>query len=300
MNQRLPPLKSLHFFLTAGKLKSFKLAAQKLNVTQAAVSQQIKLLEQQLNVQLFVRGTRQTDLTAEGQALLPHIDAGFEHFQEGISRLSSDPNPNILRVSTLYSFVSFWLMPRLQTFQQENPDIMVQLAPSNELVDFSSGDIDVAIRMGKGNYTGVKSKVLFKERLVFVASPDCVAQIDRQDPKQVFQLPWLEDVSRSITAIFNETCENFGIDRSKMVPIVRSNNSVPLIENAVAGRGFMLANYILVSDYLLRGELVTLLDFNVASPYSLFLVAPEHHFSWHKVSQFEKWLVPIAKENFSQ
>lgn len=298
--KRLPPLKSLQFFLMAGRLKSFKLAAQKLNVTQAAVSQQIKLLEQQLDVQLFVRGTRQTDLTAEGLMLLPHIERGFEHFQEGISSLSADPNPNILRVSTLYSFTSFWLMQRLPSFQQENPDIMVQLAPSNELVDFSSGDIDLAIRMGKGNYSGVVSKTLFKERLVFVASPECIKDIDRSDPKKVFSLPWLEDLSSSIAAIFDKACADYGVDRKALVPILRSDNSVPLIENAVAGRGFMLANYILVSDYLMRGELVSLLDYNEASPYSLFLVAPEHHFAWRKVSRFENWLLPLAQENFSQ
>ncbi|MEP4891894.1 MAG: LysR substrate-binding domain-containing protein [Aliiglaciecola sp.] len=298
MGQQLPPLKSLHFFMVAAELSSFKLAAEKLFVTQAAVSQQIKLLESFLEQKLFARSNRQTQLTHAGELLLPFIQQGFSQFKSGVNAISGDGNPSILRISTIHSFTSLWLMPRLPQFQKLHPELMVQLAPSNELVDFNRGEIDLAIRMGQGEYSGLAEKKLVNDQLILVASPDIIAPQQSNDPSVVFQLPWIEDTSKDIAPVFNTLCQNYEIDIRTLTPSIRASNSVLLIENALAGRGFTIVNKSLVADHLQNGSLLALLEFSCPSPYSLYLVAPAQNFEWQKVKLFESWFLPLLHQSF--
>ncbi|WP_342807794.1 LysR substrate-binding domain-containing protein [Alteromonas sp. M12] len=298
MRENLPPLKSLHFFMVAAELSSFKLAAEKLFVTQAAVSQQIKLLESFLEQRLFERSNRQTQLTHAGELLLPYVQQGFSQFKTGLKVISGDANPNILRISTIHSFTSLWLLPRLLQFQKLHPELMVQLAPSNDLVDFNRGDIDLAIRMGQGGYKGLAEKKLVNDQLILVASPDVIAQQQINNPNVVFQLPWIEDTSPDVATVFETLCQTYAADIHGLTPSIRASNSVLLIENAVAGRGFTLVNKSLVADHLQNGSLLALLEFSYPSPYSLYLVAPAQNFEWQKVKLFESWFVPLVHQSF--
>ncbi|GAB2683779.1 LysR substrate-binding domain-containing protein [Aliiglaciecola sp. 3_MG-2023] len=298
MEQPLPPLKSLRFFMVAAELSSFKLAAEKLFVTQAAVSQQIKLLEDFLEQKLFERSNRQTQLTLSGELLLPYIQQGFTQFQSGLRAISGDANPNILRISTIHSFTSLWLMPRLPQFQKLHPELMIQLAPSNDLVDFNRGDIDLAIRMGAGGYKGLAEKKLVSDQLILVASPDIISRQQTNNPSMVFTLPWIEDTSADIVPVFENLCKTYAVNVQELTPSIRASNSVLLIENALAGRGFTLVNKSLVADHLHNGSLLTLLEFSSPSPYSLYLVAPEQNFEWQKVKLFESWFIPLLHQSF--
>lgn len=294
----LPPLKSLHYFLLAAQLSSFKLAAAKLNVTQAAISQQIKLLETYFGFPLFIRNTRQTKLSDKGRKLLPFIEKGFATLQEGVQQFSNDPNPKILRISAINSFTSIWLLPRLHTFQAKYPEIMIQIVPTNELVDFNDGEIDIAIRMGKGFYKGLKSKALNKDEMLLIASPSLVNKEDIHDANKVFSLPWIEDSSPDVDQVFSALCEKHQIASSRIIPVIRADSSVTIIDNVLQGRGIALANRSLVLEYIEAGRLHTLLDFSHPSPFSLFLVGPEHNFEWKKVKLFENWLTPLIKSYF--
>ncbi|WOH37265.1 LysR substrate-binding domain-containing protein [Thalassotalea fonticola] len=295
----LPPLKSLQFFLAAGQSKNFKQAAERLNVTQAAVSQQIRLLEDNLQSKLFERSNKQTMLTEKGRTLLPFIQRAFEEFSCGIQSVTGDPNPQVLRISTVHSFSSLWLIPRLVEFQKLHPEIMVQLAPSSELIDFKQSSIDLAIRMGLGGYSEVIQKKIYDDNLIFVASPKLVAGTNKDNPEQVFNLPWIEDTSPDIQEKFKYYCKSVNLKYETLVPVLQSNDALPLIDSAVQGRGFLLVNSSLVMEYLRAGLLVKLLNYSSKSPYSLYLVAPEQQFSWNKVKLFEDWLVPKLRESFS-
>lgn len=299
MKSSLPPLKSLQFFLAAARAQSFKDAALSLFVTQAAVSQQIRLLEETLDVQLFVRSKQNTYLTDAGKALLPYIERGFDELQSGVQSIVGDINPQVLRISTLHSFASTWLLPRIQEFQLKHPEIMVQLAPANELVRFDNGQVDLAIRMGRGGYAPLQEKEVLHDRMMFVASSKLVENIDILNPKQVFSLPWIEDTSSGIQQCLSQACNHFGISRNSLIPIMTAANAVPLIESVAAGRGFTLMSSSLVSDHLKSGQLVKLLDYSVDSPYSLYLVAPKQHFTWHKVQSFESWFIPRVESSFA-
>lgn len=296
----LPPLKSLRFFLAAAQTGSFKAAAEQLHVTQGAVSQQIRLLEEQLQTQLFERQTRQTLLTAQGQLLLPYIAQGFEHLEQGIIALKGDPRPSILRITTLHSFASNWLIPRLPEFQALYPDIMVQLAPSNDVVDFQQTEMDLAIRMGAGGYQPFLEEKIMADEMVLVASPACIAGIDASDPAQVFALPWLEDDSPGMHIMIDNCCRYFAIARQTLVPTIKANNAVPLIQSALEGRGIMLNNRSLMEDHIRSGKLLLLLDYCAPSPHSLYLVGPPQHFQWPKVQQFKQWFLPKVRAHFAK
>jgi len=296
----LPPLKSLQFFLVAGQSKNFKHAAEQLNVTQAAVSQQIRLLEENLQSKLFERTNKQTTLTEKGRMLLPFTQRAFEELTTGIQVVTGDPNPQILRISTVHSFCSLWLIPRLQEFQKLHPEIMVQLAPSGELVDFKQSNIDLAIRMGRGGYGDLTEKKIYDDNLIFVASPKLLVGIDKDDPEQVFGLPWIEDTSIGIQETFQDYCKSINFSYETLVPVMQTNDALPLIDSAVHERGFLLVNSSLVVEHIRAGRLVKLLNYAQKSPYSLYLVAPEQQFLWKKVKLFEEWLVPKLLKSFSE
>ncbi|MEW6998913.1 LysR substrate-binding domain-containing protein [Colwelliaceae bacterium BS250] len=295
----LPPLKSLQFFLVAGQSKNFKQAAEQLHVTQAAVSQQIRLLEENLQSKLFARSNTQTILTEKGRMLFPFIERAFSELSKGVEVVTGDPNPQILRISTVHSFSSLWLIPRLQEFQKLHPDIMVQLAPSGELIDFKQSNIDLAIRMGRGGYADLMQKKIYDDNLIFVASPKLLADINKDDPEQVFALPWIEDTSIGIQEAFQDYCKSINFNYESLVPVIQTNDALPLIDSAVKDGGFLLVNSSLVIEHLRAGRLVKLLNYSIKSPYSLYLVAPEQQFTWKKVKLFEDWLMPKLLESFS-
>lgn len=295
----LPPLKSLQYFMVAARHQSFKAAAQELYVSQAAVSQQIRHLESLLDVTLFKRHGQTTRLTEMGYALLPYMEKGFDALEQGVMSVMGDPEPNLLRLSAMHSFTSLWLLPRLEGFQQQHKDITVQLSPANQLVDFHDGVTDLAIRMGPGGYHPLVEKHLTRDELILVASPRLVKGIDVFSPDAVFSLPWVEDSSRDVQAAIDDCCHRYGVDRTGLLTVFKSDNSVPLIENALAGRGFALVNAGLAADHLFSGRLVRVLEYSFPSPYSLFLVAPAQHFRWPKVKAFEEWLTPRVRETYS-
>jgi LysR family glycine cleavage system transcriptional activator len=300
--QYLPSLKSLQFFKEAGKSLSFKLAALNLNVSQAAVSQQIKSLEDYLGKSLFIRVNRTIQLSDTGQRLLPYIEQGFDQFYRGLSAISDDTSPNILRVSAIHSFTSLWLMPRLQDFQDDHPELMIQIAPSNELTNFETDEVDLAIRMGLGDYPELHEIKLMSDKLVFVASPELLKKLPNakiEQPQDLFKLPWIEDPSPQTRLIMKRVCADLGIDSDSLVASIRSDNSMIMIEHALNGKGFTLVNRALAAKYLLSGELIQAIDFTETSPWSLYLVAPEHHFSWPKVQMFKEWLIPELRKSFT-
>lgn len=295
----LPPLKSLQFFLVAGQAKNFKQAAEQLHVSQAAVSQQIRLLEQNLQTKLFDRTNKQTMLTDKGRELLPFIQSAFEQLSSGIKRITGDQNPQVLRISTAHSFSSLWLIPHLQEFQKLHPDIMVQIAPSTELIDFKQSNIDLAIRLGTGADTELLQKKIYDDHLIFVASPQLITGINKDDPEAIFRLPWIEDTSSGIRQRFDNYCQSININSETLTPIIQTNDALPLIDSAVQARGFLLVNRSLVMEHLSAGRLVKLLNYASKSPYSLYLVAPEQQFTWKKVQLFEDWLVPKLLASFA-
>lgn len=286
---RLPPLKSLQVFLSAAKHESFKVAANQLHVTQAAVSQQIRALESHFGEPLFERYNKKTTLNSRGKLLLPYIEEAFAQIQLGVSALSHSPESKELKITALHSITSLLLIPNINQFQQENSDLNVQFSPNNNLDSFSDKNIDIGIRRGLGRYAGLESRKLIDDSIVLVACP-IIARDLGDDLSSIMSLALLEDTSSDIQEAIAHFCSKFNYKKSDFTINLRTTDSLPLINGTLAGQGMTFVSRVLVEPYLRTGQLVKLLDYEFDSTRTLYLVAPAQHFKWDKVQRLEKWL----------
>src|SRR4030088_2613374 len=171
MAARLPSLNGLRAFEAAARHLSFTNAASELNVTQPAISHQIRRLEEELGIRLFVRQNRALVLTPEAKEYLPGIRAAFNDLRLATDRVLRKDNGHVLTVSTLASLAAKWLLPRLSAFQEAHPGIDVHITTSTSLVDFKSGDVDAAIRYGRGHWPGFRTDWLMPDEQFPVCSP---------------------------------------------------------------------------------------------------------------------------------
>ena len=171
MTARLPSLNGLRAFEAAARHLSFTVAAAELNVTQTAISHQIRRLEQELGIRLFVRQNRALTLTPEARDYLPGVRAAFNDLKLATDRLLRKDSDHVLTVSTLASLAAKWLLPRLSAFQEAHPGIDVHITTSINLVDFKSGDVDAAIRYGRGPVAGPARRLADGRRTVSGVQP---------------------------------------------------------------------------------------------------------------------------------
>ncbi|SFB89878.1 LysR substrate-binding domain-containing protein [Pseudoalteromonas denitrificans] len=290
--KNLPPLKSLQVFLSAAQNNSFKAAAENLYVTQAAVSQQIRLLESHLGCKLFERNSKQTKLNEKGKLLMPYIEHAFEQINHGVNAVKFEPNANELRISALHSVTSILLIPKISEFQEKNSNLSVQFSPNNKLDTFEALDIDIAIRRGLGDYSGLKSRKLVEDSIILISSPLIIKE-NKNDIDIIFDLPLLEDTSSDIQEAINDCCKQFDIKRSRLKSRLKTTDALPIIQSALAGQGIAFVSKVLVDEHLRNGNLINVLNYYFDNPRSLYLVAPAHHFSWDKVKRFETWITKL-------
>src|SRR5271166_6007409 len=170
------PLGALRVFEAVATQQNFSAAADALNVTPAAVSQQIKALESYIQVPLFRRSGRRVEITEEGLELLPAVRAGLERLESAVHLIKQHGRAGPLQVSLLTSFLQIWLLPRIRSFRRQHPDVELRFHTSRELVDFSRTAIHVAIRFGRGNYPNVHSEKLLDDWIVPVGTPELIKQ----------------------------------------------------------------------------------------------------------------------------
>ncbi|NDV02649.1 LysR substrate-binding domain-containing protein [Pseudoroseicyclus tamaricis] len=167
----LPPLASLRAFEAAARTRGFTRAAEELNVTHAAIVQQVRSLESALGLPLARREGRGIALTEEGAALSAALTKGFEEIELAVAELKGRDEGGPLRVSMTPRFATHWLVPRLGAFWKLHPDIPISMSPSRELVDLTRDHFDLAIRFGDGNWPGLETERLFSAHFTIVASP---------------------------------------------------------------------------------------------------------------------------------
>ena len=299
--KRLPPLNSLRAFVAAARHLSLAKAADELNVTPGAVSQQIKQLEDHLGCALFRRTNRQLLLTDEGQAILPGLVEAFERMQEALRAIASVGNDGRLTVTVAPSLASKWLVPRLDRFTALHPEIDVLVSASMALADFEAEDIDCAIRYGAGRYPGVVVEKLMAESVVPVCSPSLLKdKKSLRTPADLKDFTLLHDDSPDQ----DPSCPDWqmwlraaGIEHIGARRGLRFNQSSLVVEAAISGRGVALAKARLAADDIRAGRLVTL--FNVKQPiqFAYYFVAPPEKSALKRVQLFRKWLGDeIARE----
>lgn len=297
MARRLPPLNALRAFEAAARHLSFTRAAGELHVTQAAISHQVKALEEHLGRKLFRRLNRALLLTDEGQAYLPSVSRAFALLNEATNDLLTKQAPGPLTVSALPSFAARWLVPRLGRFRQIRPDIDLRIDPSAELSDFASGDVDVSVRYGRGKYPGLRSDWLMTEDIFPVCSPALVDGPHRiRDPQDLAHQVLLHDDGHGDwrTWLLAAGVENVDPARG---PIF--TDSGMLIQAAMAGQGVGLARGVLAADELAAGRLVRPFTLSLPAEFAYYLVCPEHTAEHPKIAAFRDWLLGEAKRESS-
>lgn len=296
MSRRLPSLTALRAFEAAARQGSFAKAAAELHVTPAAISQQIKQLEDYLGVNLFRRG-KTLGLSDAAEAVLPQISEAFDQLERAVGRLRIGQDQGPLVVSAPPVFSARWLVPRLDDFQARHPDIALRLLATRRLVDFALEDVDLAIRFGPGSYPGLHTQHLMPETIIAVAAPALAANISR--PADLLACALLEDEWHTGAGVFPDW-ESWlaALDVAPTAPlrILRFSDVSLAIHAALAGLGVTLAWRSLVADDLASGRLVHLLDHTVPTSMGFHLVTPANRLGLGKVAAFRDWLLEaVAK-----
>lgn len=191
----IPSLTALRAFAATAELRSFSQAARVLNVTHAAVAQQVRALEDQLGRPLVQREGRGVSLTTDGEQLAEALGEGFGAIQRGLEALRAGEADRPVRVTLTASFAAQWLMPRLKDFWEEQPDIGLSLHPDSKVVDLHRERMDVGIRYGSGDWPGLEVQYLASARLVIAGAPSLIGDKTRMTTAELADMDWV--LSRS-------------------------------------------------------------------------------------------------------
>jgi LysR family transcriptional regulator, glycine cleavage system transcriptional activator len=292
--RRLPPLNALRSYEAAARHRSFTKAAEELGVTPAAVSFQVRMLEDYVGVALLQRVNRQLVLTDAGEACLPGIRGAFESLTASIDAISVAGRSGVLTVSVAPSFASKWLLPRLHFFQEAHPDIDVRVSASMQLADFASGEVDLAIRYGTGRHPGLVSEQILAESVIPVCSPKLLECADPlRSPDDIRFHTLLHDDSPDE----DESCPTWemwlnaagvqGIDATRGP---RFDQSSMVLEAAALGRGIALAKSTLAAMDLAEGRLIKPFELSFPVEFAYYVVYPDSKTVMPKVGVFICWL----------
>lgn len=294
MARRLPPLNSLKSFEAAGRLLSFTRAAQELNVTQAAVSHQIKVIEAYLGVTLFVRAPRKLLLTEQGRALLPEVIEAFDKISNAIGTVRLEPSRKMVSVRLAPSFAAKWLSPRLKYFWLQYPEIDLCLYHAHPAVDFDREQIDIAVTYGKGDWPGVVADPILSLDFFPVCTPAFMSN-DKplSDINNLRYYTLLHDASYECWADWLKLAKIEEINAHKGSIIDDTN---VLIQAAVDGQGIALGSNTFVHDLLDSGKLIKPFDITLVNDFAYYVVCPEAHLQNPSVRAFKDWLLELVKE----
>jgi LysR family transcriptional regulator, glycine cleavage system transcriptional activator len=296
---RLPPLQALRAFDAVVHHMSFAKAAKALSVTPAAISHQIKGLEDWLGVRLFRRLSHGIELTREGRNLAPDVRDAFSRLASGVTRIREDNLSGILRVSVSPSLASKWLVSRLERFSEKQPQIDIRLNSTSSIMDFSRDGVDVAIRFGAGNYPDCTVDLLFVSEVFPTCSPDLIKQDHSlKHPRDLKNFVLLHDSNSEVegrlpdwrTWLTEAGVREINLDRGP-----RFNNVYLAIDAAVAGQGVVLAPGALVADAVAAGKLIRPFALALKGTMSFYVVAPKAGSKRPKVNAFRRWLISEAQ-----
>ncbi len=288
MATQLPSLNALRAFEAAARHLSFTRAADELYVTQAAVSHQIKHLEEQLGTRLFRRMNRSLMLTDAGQALLPAATEAFQLLVQGVERVSGLGHENRLVVSTIESIAAEWLVPRLGRFRLRHPEIEVVLSISDALVDFQRDEIDVGIRYGAGGWPKVVAEKLTEEDIFPVLAPHLLESgpsLNEPADLKKFTLIHEHAVEHWPEWFSAAGVADAGDIRGPMLP-----HSNLVLAAVIAGDGVALGRSFLISGDLKNGRLVRPFAASIVAREAYYLVFPPGAEDRSKVRWFRSWL----------
>jgi len=289
---KIPPLAAIRVFETVARHGNFSRAAAELNMTQSAVSYQIKLLESFVGAPLFVRQARGVALTEKGETIAPTVRRALGDLAQSF-RLVREESNSVLVISTMQTIAGNWLAPRLGGFQLLHPEYTVRLDISPNMIDLESEGVDVVIRSGKGDWPGLTSHFLLTQTFTPVCSPHYIAREGRPEtPGQILNHV-LIDRNDIWWPIWFEAA---GLPRD--APVKRTSIDVNTQQMAailaVAGSGIALVSPAFVGEDMKSGRLIQLFDVMAKSGSDYFLAYSEARRNTPKIRAFREWILKEA------
>ncbi len=290
MARRLPPLNALRAFEAAARHLSFTRAADELNVTQAAVSHQVKTLEEQIGLPLFRRLSRGLILTDEGQTLFPAVRHAFDTVAEAVDRVHARTG-GALTVSVLPSFAVKWLVPRMSRFQERHPDIDLRITAADRLVDFARDAVDVAVRFGAGSWPGLRADFVVDEYITPVCAPALAAGLSQ--PADLAQMTLLHEEMAPLAdfPVWATWLRAAGAADVPQDKGPRFSHTHIMLQAAIDGRGVALAQWLFAADDIAEGRLVAPFPLRLATGYAYYVVCLEAAADRPKIRAFRDWVM---------
>ena len=290
MADHLPPLTALRAFEAAARHMSFAKAADELHVTPAALSFQIKSLEEHLGTPVFRRLNRAVELTEAGAALVPGLETGFTQIRAAWMRARRLTDQSVLTITAGPGFTSLWLAPRLFVFATAHPEIELRLSAGLNLVDFDRDDVDIAIRFGQGDDAGLFSRPLVHEWVTPMMTPDLAARVTT--PADLAHLPLVHDDQSNFiqpNVDWRAWFRAMDITPPEMHG-PRFNQAEHAVNAAIAGTGALMGRITLTEAALSDGRLVMPFKETLNANASCRIVAAKGVEERPPVAQFIEWL----------
>jgi LysR family glycine cleavage system transcriptional activator len=262
---KMPPLAALRAFCAFAESRNLVQAGAALNVSHAAISQQLRALEKHLGVALLDRRGRALQLTAEGEELARALQSGFARIHQAVEDLTSAGQARPLHVTCTPTFAANWLMPRLAQFRDAHPDIDLVIDPTGGLVDPVPGGVDLALRFGQGQWPGLEAEMLVRSGLVVLAAPGLVPGDRAAAPEELLHYPWIEELG---TTEATQWLALRGIGGAR----VRTRIALPgnlLLDGARDGQGIAVTVRVFAEPDLQAGRLVELFSDDSGKGYHI-------------------------------
>lgn len=252
--QTLPPLNSLRAFAAVAEHRGFSQAGRALNVSHAAVSQQVRALERRLGAGLVLREGRGLALTPAGKRLARTLDTAFGEIARAIDALTGADAERPLQITCTPSFAASWLMPRIADFRQRHPEVELMINPTPAMIDPAPGGVDVALRYGSGDWPGLAVEPLFPTDIAVVASREMVGDRRIDDVSALLDFPWLQEAG---TNEISTWLTRNGVTLGRRVSITHLPGHLAL-EATRRGEGISAAASAFIAEDVAAGRLVVL------------------------------------------
>ena len=289
-----PPLSALRAFEAAARHMSFSQAADELHVTPAAISHQIHALEHDLGVKLFHRMNRSIELTVSARVLLPGLSEAFAGIQSSVRRLRAHNDTGTLTVTASPSFAAKWLVLRLHRFQEQCFEVDVRISATDNVVDLTKGDFDIAIRYGAGHYPGLEVELLLKNEVFPACSPQLLAKspaLSTPDDLPLHDLIHDQAIERDpLVPTWPMWLKAAGVKNIPAATGLSFNNMHLALDAAIAGHGVVLAQSTIAAADLAAGRLVRLFSLALPDQFAYYILTAPGALDRPKVRAFRDWL----------
>ena len=292
---------NLRAFEAVSRHLNFRAAAEELALTQSAVSRQIQSLEEEVGLSLFLRHTRAVELTSAGAILLRSVAPSLERIDGAVRQVRQSMGRKSVSLTTFASFASMWLIPRMEAFQRDNPDIDIRIDATDTSVDLDLADVDLALRYGPSASMPAQAVRMFGEQLTPVASPWLLkgnAPIKKPADLSRFALIEAGDAHRSHLEwlTWRRWLESHGLPKFEAKRWLYFNYAYQMVQAALSGQGIVLARMPLIAESLASGDLVEPLPkTRIDSPMAYWLIVGPRSAARPEIKAFVEWLKGQAR-----